>query len=132
MDTNLTTQRPASRCHHCDWSYEADDSEFPSQFVFDLEYQVRSGDVLLGRIQPQRVSISDLRGNPMFQHEFDDVERCQVTNWFNARLIRQRELIMDSIRSRIEEDRQARRESTWQTFADLTQERCLLMTKGQL
>ena len=110
------------RCHPCEWWYDVDDSEFPSKFVFELLYQVESGEVVLRGIVPKSVITADLQGNPLFQHDFAERERAGVWQWFHARLNRQSERLMSMMAEEIERDRQARSATTESTFLALQSE----------
>ncbi|MBS0207091.1 MAG: hypothetical protein JSS49_29800 [Planctomycetes bacterium] len=112
-----------ARCHRCEWWYTADDSEFPSKFIFDLAYQVCYGETLLRGIEPQGVVTADLRGNPLFIHDFTEAERPQIWQWFHARLNLQRDRLLESMNLEIQRDRQSRREATEETLLDLAWER---------
>ena len=111
-----------ARCHRCEWWYVADDSEFPSKFIFDLVYHVSAGDIVLRSIQPHGVVTTDVRGNPLFFHQFTDQERPQVWQWFHARLNRHEDRLLESMHTEIQQDRQSRSAATEQTFLELVGE----------
>lgn len=119
------TLNPAvlARCHRCEWWYSADDSEFPSKFIFDLAYQICDGDVVIRSVEPQGVVAADPRGNPLFIHDFTDGERPQIWQWFHARWNLQRDRYLESMAAEIERDRQSRRESIEETLLALAWER---------
>lgn len=111
------------RCHQCEWWYEADDSEFPSKFVFDLLYQVEKDEIILRGIVPRAVVTTDVHGNSLYQHDFSDRERADVWQWFHARLNRQSERLRSLMAIEIERDRQARSTASEAVFLDLQSER---------
>ena len=123
MSINMTPNRTISgRSHRCEWWYEAEDSEFPSRFAFHLVYQIRDGQVVLKAIEPQCVVTSDFRGNRMFSHEFNELERGDIKRWFTNRLRSLGEALVESMTARITHDRQSRADSTVETFRELEQE----------
>lgn len=111
-----------NRCQRCPWSYETDDSEFPSRFLFDLAYQIRDGQIILRAIDPRAVVTRDSRGRPLFAHQFSDLERPDVWLWFHARFAHQPDRLLQQMGTEIELDRQQRSESTTAIFQELTAE----------
>lgn len=125
MDLDPTSNATVlSRCHRCEWIYEAEDSEFPSRFVFDVAYQVCSGVVVVRAFEPKYVVTMDCRGAPLFVHEFAVSEQGDIGRWFERRFQSQRDLLMDELSAEIEDDRESRHESASEAFRELIQWRC--------
>jgi len=108
-----------ARCHRCEWTYEADDTEFPSRFLFQLVYDIDEGEPVLRAIEPTDVITTDLRGRPLFTHQLSAHERVGVWQWFHARWTLQQDQLLNEMQIEIELDRTRRNESTEATFQEL-------------
>lgn len=108
-----------ARCHRCEWWYQTDDSEFPSEFIFDLAYQVCDGDVVLRAIEPHGVVSRDSGGNPLFVHQFTETERPRIWQWFHARLRTLQDHLLEKMNAEIQRDCQSRTEAAEATFLEL-------------
>ena len=75
-----------ARCSRCEWLYLADDSEFPSRFIFDLAYELDEGNPVLRAIEPVAVVTTTDNGRPLFVHDFTPTERAQIGLWFAPRI----------------------------------------------
>lgn len=110
------------RCLTCEWSCVADDSEFPSEFVFDLLYETQHGERVLRAIRPQAVLVSDSRGNPLYQHAVTEQERPRIWEWLQARMRLQQAQFLEEMSQEIDRDCASRSESTRAVFTQLRSE----------
>jgi len=107
------------RCLACEWSCVADDSEFPSEFVFDLLYETQHGERVLRAIRPQAVLVSDSRGNPLYQHTVTEQERPRIWEWLQTRMRLQRDQFLEEMTQEIDRDCASRSDSTQAVFTQL-------------
>lgn len=109
-------------CRRCEWSYAADDSEFPSEFVFELAYEVDEGALVLRAIEPREVVVCDDRGQRLYVHQLAPRERPSVWEWFHARLRRQAELMLDRMEREIARTRSELAAQSQSVFEELRAE----------
>lgn len=122
-------QATLSRCHACNWVWEADDTEFPTRIEFELRYDVDSDGPCIRSLRPIHVSVRGAMPSPasdarLFTHDLTESERNAVWLWWQSTQWRVLQAgLLESMALAVESDIESRTDRTDECFLQLAAER---------